>query len=166
MGKAFFKLLAVSILVLGSFTAVAGTLDSAPFRVVLPNASWTLNDATAQNMGKGVYLVASITSTNTQSKSVIIKTDIEGSPASPLDEICAGIRDQFSNPIVKKLSDEETTFLGYKAQRFTYEVKGTSYNEAVVFVAGNTGWTIACVGLLDQKKEIKNLLTFFQKKER
>ena len=166
MEKVVFKLSVISILVLGLFTAIAGTLDSAPFRIVLPGASWTLNDSTAQNMGKGVKLVASITSTNTQSKSIIIKTDIEGSPASPLEEICAGIRDQFSNPIVKKLSDEETTFLGYKARRFTYEVNGTSYNEAIVFVAGNTGWTIACVGLLDQKTEIKNLLTFYQKKER
>jgi len=116
-------------------------------------------------MGKGVYLVASITSTNTQSKSIIIKTEIAGAPKSPLDEICAGIRDQFSDPIVKKLSDEKTTFLGYKARRFTYEVKGTTYNEAIVFVAGNTGWTIACVGLLDQKTEVKNLLTFYQKKK-
>jgi hypothetical protein len=166
MKKSFFNLLAVFILVMKAFTAVAGTLDSAPFRVVLPNESWKLNDSTAQNMGKDVYLVASITSTNTQSKSVVIKTDERSATSSTLDELCAGIRDSFSNPALKKLSDEETTFLGYKARRFTYEVNGTTYNEAVVFVAGNTGWTIACVGLLNQKTEVENLLTFYQKKEK
>src|SRR5664280_434129 len=159
MNKIFFNLLVVFISVTGTLTTVAGTLDNAPFRVVLPSKDWKLNDSTAQEMGKDVYLVASVTSTNTKSKSVIIKADSKESPASEFEGLCAGIRDSFSNPAVKKLSDEETTFLGYKARRFTYEVNGNTYNEAVVFVAGNTGWTIASVGLLDKKDEIKNLFT-------
>jgi hypothetical protein len=166
MKKILFNLLAIFILAMGAFTTVAGTLESAPFRVVLPNESWKLNDSTAQNMGKDVSLVASITNTNTQSKSVVIKTDEKSATSSTLDELCAGIRDSFSNPALKKMSDEETTFLGYKARRFTYEVNGTTYNEAVVFVAGNTGWTVACMGLLNQKTEVENLFTFYQKKEK
>lgn len=165
MRKIFFKLLAFFILFAGVFTTVAGTLDDAPFRVVLPNQSWKLIDSTAQNMGKDVYLVASITSTNTQSKSVVVKTDERSVTSSTLDELCAGMRDSFANPVVKKLSDEEATFLGYKARWFAYEVNGTSYNEAVVFVAGNTGWTILSTGLSNQKTEIKNLITFYNQKK-
>jgi len=149
---------------LAATLAAAGTLDDAPFRVVLPNNSWVLNDSTTQDMGKNVFLVASITSTNTQSKSVIIKAEIENPSASSLDEFSAGIRGQLSNPIVKKLSEEQTVFLGFKAIHFTYLVNGTSYNEAVVFVAGKTGWTIAGTGLLDQKNEIKKLFSFYKNK--
>jgi hypothetical protein len=143
--------------------ATAGTLDNAPFKIVLPSGSWKLNDSTAQDIGKNVFLVASITSTNTQSKSVIVKTILDKPTASSLDELSDGIRDSFSNPIVKKLSDEPAMFLGFKARRFTYEVNGTSYNEAIVFVAGNTGWTIMGSGLLDQKIQVENLFTFYQK---
>jgi hypothetical protein len=156
----------VLLSILAATLAIAGTLDNAPFRIVLPNNSWKLNDSAAQDMGKNVFLVASITSTNTQSKSVIVKTVLDKVAASSLDELSTGMRDSFSNPIVKKLSDEPTTFLGFKARRFTYEVNGTSYNEAVVFVNGNTGWTIMCSGLLGQKVEVENLFTFLAKIEK
>jgi hypothetical protein len=115
-------------------------------------------------MGKNVSLVASITNPSSQSKSVVIKTDLEKPSAASLDQLAAGIRDQFSNPIVKKLSDEPTVFLGYKARRFTYLVNGTSYNEAVVFVSGKIGWTIAISGILEQKAEVQKLLTFYKSK--
>jgi hypothetical protein len=165
MKKILFNLLVIFISVMGALVAVAGTLDNAPFQVVLPNDNWKLNDSTAQEMGKDVYLVASITNTNTQSKSVAIRSDEKSATSSTLDELCAGMRDSFSNPIVKKLSDEPITFLGFEARHFTYEVNGTSYNEAIVFVSGNTGWTIMCSALLDKKIEVKNLFAFYQKQK-
>ncbi|HEX7571302.1 MAG TPA: hypothetical protein VF492_12440 [Verrucomicrobiae bacterium] len=164
MKRNFSILLVVFLSVAGVLTTFASTLDNAPFQIVLPSNDWKLNDSSAQNMGKDVFLVASITSTKTQSKSVVIKADSKESPASELEGLCAGIRDSFSNPAVKKLSDEETSFLGYKARHFTYEVNGNTYNEAIVFVSGKAGWTIACTGLLEQKSEIQKLLTFYQKK--
>ena len=149
---------------LATTLAVAGTLDDAPFKVVLTNTHWKLDDSNAQDLSKGVFLVASIINPNTQSKSVIIKTVLEKPSATSLDELAAGIEDQFSNPIVKKLSDEPATFLGYKARHFVYLVNGASYNEAVVFVSGNKGWTIAVSGLLKQKVEIQELLSFYKNK--
>jgi hypothetical protein len=156
--------LAVFALVIGTLIVVAGTLDDAPFRVVLPSEDWKLNDSAAQAMGKDVYLVASITSTNAQLKSVIIKTEETSVTSSTLNELCDGIRDTFSNPAIKKLSDDETVFLGCKARRFTYLVNDTTYNIALVFVSGKNGWTIVSTGPLGQKPEIQKLITFFQKK--
>jgi hypothetical protein len=146
------------------WAAIAGTLDNAPFRVILPDSSWTLDDSSAKDMGKSVYLVASITSTNTQSRSVVIRADIDPPSATALADLCDGIRDGFSNPALKKLYDQPTVFLGRKAQCFIYEVNGSTYNETIVFVDGNTGWTIGCSGLLDQKAETAKLITFYQKK--
>lgn len=169
MKNTFAKLSAVVALIAASFSVVAGTLEGAPFKISLPNNDWKLADSSAQDLGHNVSLVASITKSNSPLKSVIIKTIENGSPMSALDELSAGMRDSFANPAVKKLSDEETTFLGYKARRFTYEVtrnSQTTYNEAVVFVAGHTGWTIAGVGLADQKSEVKKIFTFYLKSDR
>jgi hypothetical protein len=169
MKNTFVKLTVAVALIAASFSVVAGTLENAPFKISLPNNDWKLADSIAQEMGHNVFLVASITKTNSPLKSVIIKTTLEGSPTSALDGLSAGIRDSFANPAVKKLSDEETTFLGYRARRFTYEVtrnNQTTYNEAVVFVAGNAGWTIAGVGLADQKDEVKKIFTFYLKSNR
>ena len=169
MQNVFVKLsLAVSLLA-ASFSVVAGTLESAPFKISLPNNDWKLDDSVAQEMGHDVFLVATVTKTNSSLKSVVIKTIENGSPMSALDELAAGMRDSFANPAVKTLSDEATTFLGYKARRFTYQITQngqTTYNEAVVFVAGNTGWTIAGIGLADQKSEVEKIFTFYQKSDR
>jgi hypothetical protein len=150
-------------LTISAMAGTAGTLENAPFQIALPDGSWTLHDSTAKDMGKNVYLVASITSTNTQSKS-IIRSDIDPPSASALDDLCDGMRDQFSDPSVKKLYDAPATFLGYKARRFIFEVNGSTYSEAIVFVTANTGWTIDCVGLFDQKTEVNRLLTFYRSK--
>jgi hypothetical protein len=169
MKNTFAKLSVAVALIAASFSVVAGTLEGAPFKISLPNNDWKLADSVAQEMGHNVFLVASITKTNSPLKSVIIKTIENESPTSALDELSAGIRDSFANPVVKKLSDEETAFLGYKARRFIYEVtqnNQTTYNEAVVFVAGNTGWTIAGVGLAGQKSEVKKIFTFYTKIDR
>jgi hypothetical protein len=169
MKNTYAKLAVAVALIAASFSVVAGTLEGAPFKISLPNNDWKLADSVAQEMGHNVSLVASITKTNSPLKSVIIKTTFDGSPTSALDGLSAGIRDSFANPAVKKLSDEETTFLGYKARRFTYEVtqnNQTTYNEAIVFVAGNTGWTIAGVGLADQIGEVKKIFTFYLKSDR
>jgi hypothetical protein len=162
MAKSFLKLLVVFMAMLGTPAAWAGTLDNAPFRVVLPDGNWKLDDSAAREMGKDVYLVASITGTNLQLKSVVIRADNDGKD-SDLDETCAGMRDQLSTPAVKTLTDEATTFLGCKARHFVYEINGTVYNEAVVFQVGKAAWTIACVGPLAQKTAVVNMLTFYQK---
>jgi len=168
MQNIFTKISVAVALIATSFSVVAGTLENAPFKISLPNDDWKLADYTAQDMGHNISLVASITKTNSPLKSVIIKAIIDRPLSSALDELSAGMRDSFSNPTLKKISDEETTFLGYKARRFIYEVtqnNQTTYNEAVVFVAGNTGWTIVNVGLADQKSEIKKIFTFYEKRD-
>jgi hypothetical protein len=81
----------------------AGTLDDAPFRVVVPSADWQIEDSTAQPLGKDVFLAATISNTNTHLKSVVIKTLLAKQTDSSLDELCAGIRDTFSNPAVKEI---------------------------------------------------------------
>lgn len=103
-------------------------------------------------MGKDVFLLATISNTNTLLKSVIIKTVLKKTSDSELDELCAGICDSFSNPAVKKISETNTTFLGHKARTFAYQITQgdqITYNEATVFVASGIGWTIACVGRLE-----------------
>ena len=145
----------------------AGTLDDAPFRVVVPSIEWRIEDSVAQPMGKDVFLAATISNTNTLLKSVIIKTVLKRTSDSALDELCAGIRDSFSNPAVKKISESDTAFLGHKAKTFAYQVTQgdqTTYNEATIFVVGGTGWTIACVGRPEQKDEIKQIFSFYRKK--
>jgi hypothetical protein len=156
---------AVAVITTG-FSVVAGTLENAPFKISLPGNDWKLADSAAQEMGRGVTMVAIITKTNSSLKSVIIKAIEIGSPVSALDGLCAGIRDSFANPAVKTISDQDTIFLGYKARRFIYEITQngqTTYNEAIVFVVGNTGWTIASAGLPGQKSEVEKIFTFYQK---
>src|SRR5262245_41915632 len=152
---------------LGPRLLTAGTLDDAPFRVAAPSAEWQIDDSTAQPMGQDVFLVATISNTNKPLKSVVMKAVLKKLSASSLDELCAGIRDSFANPAVKKISEADTTFLGHKAKTFTYQVTQggqTTYNEATVFVADGKGWTIAVVGPPDQKDEIKKIRNFYQKK--
>lgn len=147
--------------------ASAGTLDDAPFRIVVPKAGWKVEDSTAQPMGKGVFLVATISNTNTLLKSVVIKTDSGKTTDSSLEEFCAGIRSSFANPAVKEISEASTTFLGFKGRTFTYQITQggqTTYNEATVFIADGKGWTIVCVGRTEQKDEIKKIISFYQKK--
>ena len=158
--------LVVSVLLVPQ-PAIAGTLDDAPFRVVLPDDEWQIADTTAQPMGKDVYLAATISNPNSQLKSVVIKTVLKKTTDSSLDELCEGIRDSFANAAVKKISERETKFLGHKARTFTYQVTQagqTTYNEATVFVAGGKGWTIACGGPADQKEEIAKIIGFYRKK--
>jgi hypothetical protein len=145
----------------------AGTLDDAPFRVVVDSPAWRIEDSTAQPMGKDVFLVATISNTNRSLKSVVIKTVLNKQSASALDELCSGVRDSFANPAVKKLSEIDTTFLGHKAKTFGYEITNggqTTYNEATVFVAEGKGWTIAFVGPAIQKDEIKKIIGLYRKK--
>jgi hypothetical protein len=145
----------------------AGTLDDAPFRVAVPNSEWKVEDSAAQAMGKDVFLAATLSNTNTLLKSVVIKTLLKKVSQSSLEELCAGIRDSFANPALRKISEADTTFLGYKATTFIYEVTQggqTTYNEATVFVANGKGWTIACGGRPDQKDEVKKTLGFYRKK--
>lgn len=150
-----------------SFSVVAGTLENAPFKISLPSDDWKLADSTAQEVGPGTFWLATITKTNSPLKSMMIKTVMDKSDGSP-DEFFAGIRDSLANPAVKTLSDEATTFLGYKARRFTYELtaqnKKTTYNETIVFVAGKTGWAINGTGLVGQESEVHKIFTFYQKR--
>ena len=161
----FILSLIVTLLIPGRLRA--GTLDDAPFRIVVPGAEWQVQDSVAQSIGNDVFIVASINRTNTLLKSVIIKAVLAKISESSLDAVCAGIRDSFANPAVKKISETDTTFLGYKAKTFAYLVTQGSqitYNEATIFVAGRNGWTIACVGRPEQKDQIRKIFGFYQKK--
>jgi len=159
--------LSSAIALLAARPAAAGTLDAAPFRVVPASSEWTIDDAKAQPMGEDVFLVATVSNTRTMLKSVVFEAVLKEASASSLDELCAGMRDSFANPAVKKISEADAIFLGQKAKRFIYEVTQggqTTYNEATVFIADGKGWTIACVGRSDQKDEIKKIIGFYQKK--
>jgi hypothetical protein len=163
----FAALLSIVVSLLVPRLVFAGTLDEAPFRVVVPDGEWQIADSTARPMGGEVFLVATISHTNTLLKSVVIKTVLKQTTDSGLDELCAGIRDSFANPAVQKVSEKDTTFMGYKAKAFTYEVTQggqATYNEATVFIADGKGWTIACIGRSDQKDAIKKIIGFYQKK--
>jgi hypothetical protein len=145
----------------------AGTLDDAPFRIVVPSTDWQIQDSTAQPMGKDVFLVATIINTNTSLKSIVIKTDLAKQSDATLDEFCAGMRDTLSNPAVKVISETDVIFLGYHAKAFTYLItqgSQTIYNQALVFLADGKGWTIAFAGRPEQKDEIKKCIGFYRKK--
>lgn len=156
---------ALALLVPGQ--SIAGALDDAPFRLVVPSGEWQIDDSRSQPMGKDVFLVATISKTNALLRSVVIKAGLTNASASSFEEFCAGIRDTFANPAVEKISETNTLFLGFKAKRFIYQVTQgaqTTYNETTVFLANDKGWGIACVGPLDQKGEIKKILGFYRKK--
>ena len=65
--------LSVVVAMLIPWLLCAGTLDDAPFRVVVPGSEWQIQDSTAQPMGKNVFLAAAISNTNTLLKSVVVK---------------------------------------------------------------------------------------------
>ena len=117
-------------------------------------------------MGEDVFLVATISNTNSGLKSVIIKSVLKKPSKSALDELAAGIRDSLADQAVKT-SEIDSTFLGYKARVFKYHVTqggSSSYNEATLFVTDGRGWTIACVGPADKKDEVKKIIGFYRKK--
>jgi hypothetical protein len=141
-----------------------GTLADAPFRVVVPDDKWKIEDSTLRPMGNNVFLAAIVSNTNALLKSVILKGILKEASDTALDQMCAGINDSFSNNGAKKISESEKTFLGHKAREFAYEVtKGgqTTYNEAIVFVDGKIDWTIFCSGSTDHKTEIHQIFTFY-----
>ncbi len=118
--------------------------------------------------GATSFLLPPSATLNTLLKSVVIKNVLAKVSDSSLDELCAGINDTFANPIVRKISEANTIFLGYKARRFAYEITQggqATYNVTIVFVADGKGWTIACVGRPEeQKDEIQKIIGFYQKK--
>ncbi len=161
-----FRLVVAVVVTVASVHTFAGTLDDAPFRVVVPNGDWKVDDSASQDFGKNVFLVATISKTNTLLKSAVVKGLIKKITKLSLEEYASGIRDSMANPAVKKISEVETTFLGYKAKKFIYELKGdqTTYNEAIVFISEKAGWTILGTGPAEQKGEIKQIFDFYQKK--
>lgn len=171
MRNIFAKLLGVLVaaIIVFTITVIAGTLDNAPFRIVLPNKDWKLSDSVAQPKGDDVYLMATVINTNTGLISWIAKADIKKTATNAFDEFCGGMRDSFSKNHVKVLSDEETLFLGYKARRFSCQPKQANnqitYNETIVFVVDNTGWTIGSVGWPHQSNEVRQSFEMFQKNE-
>jgi hypothetical protein len=168
MKSMFTKLLVAVVAILTGFSAVAGTLDSAPFKIVLP-AGWKLADTTAQKMGDDVYLLAAMGKTNSTLKSLVVKTVVDGSSPKALDDLANGMRTTLINPMVSHLSDQAVTFLGYKARRFAYELTAnnqSTYNEVLVFAVGNDGWTIAAAGQAGQQKEVEQIFTYYQRRGR
>ena len=165
MKSLFAKLLVAAAATMAGFSAMAGTLDHAPFKIVLP-AGWKLADTTAQNMGHDVYLLAAMTKTNSSLKSLVVKTIVNGSSPTAMNDLANGMRDSLANPIVTHLSDQTTVFLGFKARLFTYELTAnhqSTYNEVVVFAVGNDGWTIAGAGQAGQQAEVQKIFTYYHK---
>jgi hypothetical protein len=153
----------LAVMALAVFSAVAGPLDDAPFKIVLPSQGWTL-DTTVMQAVPGVSLVATVTKTGTTLKSVVVKTTLPSSGTAA--EYFTGIEESLSNPALKNVTKADATFLGLKAKHLTYEVdRGgqTVYSDTMVFVSGNVGWGITSIGLLSQKDEINQTLTFYQK---
>ena len=162
------KALALSLIIAANMCLplLAGTLDNAPFQIAPPDTDWKLDDSKSQQLGKDVFLAASLVNEKKELKSVVITGPIKPS-AKALDQICVGIRDSFTNPAVKKLSDVETTFLGFKAQALAYEVTQagqTTYNEARVFIVGDVSWVLSFSGPLAQKEAIKQMIAFYRPK--
>lgn len=158
----------VIIAIMTGCSVMAGTLDDAPFKLSSPGESWNLSDSKAQDLGRGVSLVAMLTKTNSTMKSVVVKAVSDGSFVMSLDQLVAGMHDSLADPRIKNVTDTDTTFLGYKSRRFTYEMTQndqTMYNEVVVFAIGNTGWTIANMGPISQKAEIKKIFDSYQKRD-
>ena len=145
----------------------AGPLDDAPFRIVVPNSEWRRGNSTVQLMGGDVSVAAIISNTNKMLKSAVIKAVLKEPLPSSLDNLCAGMRDIYTNSPVKMISVVDTTFLGFKARALTFQItkgKETLHNEMMVFVADHSGWMIVCSGRLDQKEEIKKMFDFYEKK--
>lgn len=154
------------IAVLSLMPAQAGSLDNAPFQLAAPaGADWKLDDTYPQQIGGGMVLAASLTNDKQHLKSLVVTGPIKLTPTA-LDELCAGIRGSFSNPIVKKLSDAPATFLGYKAQALAYEVTPVgapgTYNEARIFLVGSTAWVISVIGPVTQKDAVKQVLALYR----
>ena len=146
---------------------LAGTLNDAPFRIIIPTTGWRLDDSKAQSIGGGAFLVATVSNTNTLLKSIVAKRVFKKVSESTLNEMCAGINDTFATPGVKKISEANTIFLGYKARKFAFEVTQagqTTYNESIIFIADDHIWIVGCVGQPDQKDEFIKIISFYQKK--
>jgi len=146
----------------------AGTLDDAPFHIVVPDGGWQVADTAEHAVGKDVSVAATVSNTNGL-RSVVIKAVLQNASDSSLDDLCAGIRDSFANPAVYKISEGDTKFLGYKAKTFAYQISQgdtATYNEATIFIADGKGWTITSLGPAEKKEEVKKIIKFFKKKER
>ena len=160
----FLAILAVALIAGPLF---AGTLDDAPFRVVLPNSDWKIDDSATQPMGDGVFLAATLGNAKESVKSVVIKIALDNASGSTLDKLCAGVLDALTDSAVTVLSQTDTTFLGYKAREFIFhraQAGQTIHSEVIVFIAGKTGWAIDSLAPLEQKTEIEQSFTLYQKK--
>ena len=118
-------------------------------------------------MGNGVFLVATGRNAKTGVTSLVLKTILNKPSASALDEMCQGIRDSFTNPVVKKSTDEDVKFLNFSARRFVYTVTQSgrsTYNEAILFVANGIGWTISSSGPQQQEADVKRILGMYKEK--
>jgi hypothetical protein len=145
--------------------AAAGTLDKAPFKISVPAGPWLLVDSAEQNVGPNAFLEATLAQTNSTLRAIVIRTGLEGVTASSMKDLLAGIRDSLTRPDIKNLAEQDVTFVGIKARQFTYEVTQngvTVYSDTIVFISGNDGWTIDCVGPLDRQDEVKKMLGCFR----
>src|SRR5258708_3211315 len=115
---------------------LAGTLDDAPFRIVVPGSEWRISHPIIKLMGGDVSVAAVIINTNKILKTIVIKAVLKEQLPSSLDDLCAGMGEAMgelhTNLAVKTISEVDTNFLGFKAKAFTYQItKGerTIHNE-------------------------------------
>ena len=162
IAKVFASLLIVTIIPL---PLCAELPADAPFQIVTPDTDWKLDPAT-KSLGPDRSVVAAIANEKNGVQVLVITGPIKPIPTA-LSEISAGLRDSFTNPAVKLTTDEATTFLAYKAHRFTYEIKAQDrvvYGETMVFVLDSTGWVISASAPAAQKDAAQKAFSFFQPK--
>ena len=146
----------------------AGTLDDAPFRVVLPNAGgWQILDSTAKPLGQGAFVAATITNASDSLRSLIITAPVE--KQATLNGICVGLRQSLVNQGFNIISDADTMFLGYESRTFTLlsaDPHGqTRYSRVTTFIANGKSWTIVASAPSEQKEMVRKFADFFVKKK-
>jgi len=117
MKKSFSAIVLAGLLPL---CGAAGTLDDAPFHVVVPSGDWKIDEATPKSMSKGVTLLATISNEHAHIKSFIIKETLQPPATNALDQLCGGLSESFTKRNVKKISESDAPFLGYPAKTFAY----------------------------------------------
>ncbi len=165
--RAFALALAAVVLACSPLLARAGALDDAPFRVVVPDASWKVDAAAPKTMGQGVLLVATLSNPQARLKSFVLRETLQAPTNNALQELASGIRASFSKRKVQELAATDTPFLGFPAKNIAYEMAHgaqTNYNATTVFIADGAGWTITCIGFPEHSNEVQHIFSFYRPK--
>jgi len=146
---------------------MAGALDDAPFRVVVPSAAWKVDAAAPKTMNHGVLLVATLSNPQARLKSIVLRETLQSPTNNALEELAGGIRSSLSKRNARELAQTDTPFLGFPAKNIAYEMAHgaqTNYNATTIFIADGAGWTITCIGYPEQSNEVQRVFSFYRPK--